>query len=774
MLQRIIILVLLATMPLMSSVAQELSESYYRENPSLVDSDLWLNKDDYYAMPQILNSPFEQYARWGFSFVSYAFRGEQGNSLTTRLGAIDVSSPLERYPNYTLLNLLRRIPAHRTDLWSNAHSEWGADVRSEVFGTSPSALAERHRLRLQLSSRSYRLGSYFSSVGRLDSLWHYSLLVGGRWGRDGNIDGVFTEEENIWLSAERVWGDGVEKHLQMALMVAPVMRSGRSWNTEEVFALSGNRHYNSYWGYQQGKVRSSRVRRECVPMMYASFDIDDTYLLSNLNVSALLSVGRKSHTTLDWADAPNPQPDYYLYLPSAQSDPKVELLAREVWLRNDERYTQIDWQGLYGANALSVTGARYALLEDREDVASAIVDCSVALLGHNSSRLGVRLSHHATNNYNLPSDLLGAPLLGEGFELYDYSVGRSAWDVYYTHQRDTEWGNISLAAEVGGESVGYYSKISERKAADNGWSLDAVARWSYPMEGGVVVGSNLRYARESAYWEDRFGAVEGAMTINPYSGITHDGSAEVWARGMVGDVLLHSTLFARLRGGSSRVEHFWNDLAGCYVALLAGDMNTLTYGLEFTLDIPLSNSFRATFHTAHLSSGYLNDAVGDVVSFDEGKPLITATPLRIKGRAATSSPLSSAALVVRYSAPYGWVVGAEWAMAARRNMEPALFLCSDYVFECNLSDEVRTTITTSQRIASAQMVDLFAYRNVGNFTFSLSINNILNLTNGYYDGYQPSRLRVRESDLVIDYSLHAPRYQHIYPRYFLMSVAYEF
>lgn len=774
MFKRVVILALLVALSLLSAEAQELSENYYRENPDWLDPELWVREGEYHSMPQIINSPFERYARWGFSFVSYSPRGESDNSLTTRLGGVDVASPLDRYPNYTFLNLLRRVPARRTDLWSNAHSRWGADVRSEVFNTSPHSLSERHLLRAQLSSRTYLLGTSFSSVGRLDSLWSYSLLVGGRWGRDGNIEGVFTEEEQLWLSAERVWGEGVERRLQMALMVAPTVRSGRSWNTEEVFALAGNNLYNSYWGYQQGKVRSSRVRRECVPTLYASFDVDDSYILSNLNISTLISAGRKSRTQLSWADAPNPLPDYYLYLPSAQSDPEVALLAREVWLRGDERFTQLDWQGLYDINSLSTDGARYALMEEMEDVVSAKVDASAAFAGTKDVRLGVRLSHHVTNNHIAPRDLLGAQRLGEGIELYDYSVTHSAWELYLTHTRSGDWGSLSLAAEIGGVGLAYDSATSGRKATREFFTADAVVRWSRPIGDRAVVGSNVRYDCGAPYWMDAFGSAEGAMSRNPYATSTHGGAVELWGRRSWDRVMLHSTLFARYNGSGSRVEHFWNDIAGCYSALLAGGLNKFTYGAELTVEVTIAKPLVATLYTTLLSSRYVTDGVGDVVAFDDGRSIITATPLRLSGRVATTSPLFASGLEVRYYAPYDVVVGAEWGIVGMRYMEPSLFLCSEEVLRRNLSPEVRDNLTTSQSLGSAHSLNLFAYRNVGDVTISLSINNLLGRTDGYYDGYQPSRLRVRESAQSNTYTPHAPRYQHVYPRYLLMSIGYEF
>lgn len=775
MLRRVAILVFVAVAVVQGALAQQLSESYHQENPEWVDAELWAAESQMQSMPRTPRSPFENYSRFGFMSVAYGFRGESVSSLTTRLGAVDVASPLDSYPDYTLLNLLRRIPSVRTNLWSNTHSEWGADVRSELFLPSVTKLPDRHSLRIGLSSRSYRLASYYSSVGGLDSLWRYSLLVGGKWGRDGNVEGLFTDEENLWLSVERAWGEGVTRRLQLALLVAPTQRSLRSWNSDEVFALSGDRHYNSYWGWQQGKVRSSRIRRECVPMLYGSFDIDDGYLLSNINLSTLLRAGRKSSSTLQWDSAPNPLPDYYLYLPSAQSDPEVALLAREVWLRGDERFTQLDWQGLYTANSLSTSGARYALLEEREDILSAQVDASAALVGIEPLRLGLRLSRHATHNHNLPLDLLGAQSLTEGFRRYDYRVSHSAWELYLSHHRNTaEWGECSLAAEFGGVAMDYFCAANGYKHNAEHLTASLVARWNRALNDRATMGADARYECCAPHWKECFGLPEGAATTNPYARSEHLASADVWGYFAVGELSFHSTLFARYEGGKSRVEHFWNDLAGCYSTMLAGDLESLTYGAELSVEVSVSPNFSATLHTTLLSSRYISDGVGDVVEHNSGAPLSIATPIRLRGRSVTSSPGSATALVLRYYAPRGWMVGGSWSYLTRREMPPSLFLCSDEVLSRALTPEALGAITSPQSLGSAHLVDLFASCRRGNVLLSVSVKNLLNFTSSYRDGYQPSRLSVRESDYTIDYAPHAPRYQYIYPRYLLLSATYEF
>jgi hypothetical protein len=125
----VILLVLIA--PFRAVVAQPLSESYYRENPSWLDAELWASDGDYFAPRLEVQTPsFEQFSIYGFGFVDYSFRGESVGSLTTRLGRVDLRSPLERYPDYGLLSLLRRIPSTRHYHPTISPNGVGADVRT--------------------------------------------------------------------------------------------------------------------------------------------------------------------------------------------------------------------------------------------------------------------------------------------------------------------------------------------------------------------------------------------------------------------------------------------------------------------------------------------------------------------------------------------------------------------------------------------------------------------------------------------------------------------
>ncbi len=754
--------------------AQQMSDDYYRENPSWIDAQVWANDGDYQLLTTNIDSPFEHYALYGFSFVEYDFRAEQTNSLTTHLGAIDLNNPLSRYADWGLIALLRRVPAERTIQWSNSPAEWGAEVRSERFDTSPHRLTDRHKAELRLSTRTYNFGAGYSAVGRVNDEWRYSLAAGGRWGRDGNIEGLFTQEEYLWLSGERRWVDGKdrEQRLQVALMVAPSLRSQRSWNTEEVFSLAGNKFYNSYWGFQNGKVRSQRVKRECVPAIYAQWNIDDKYILSNINISTLLRAGRRGRTTLDWADAPSPLPDYVGYLPSGASNPEVGHLAGEVWREQDTRYTQIDWANLYRSNALTDDGAHYALLEEQEDVLSGVVDISAGLLGAEGGRLGLKGAAHTTHNYTAPRDLMGADALADGFDLYDYNLTHSEVVLYGSWRHEWDDSFISLAAEAGGECIDYGARHNRRKMQLASPIFRSRLTMMGPFSERRTLGGNIRFDIVPPYWGDRLGAYEGAVVQNPYAKTTKAINMDVWTRWNFKVAEFHLAYYLRSESGGARVEHFWDDLSGKYSALMAGQMWNISSGWEASLTLHPTRGLTITAHGTIGTSYPLECGMAKIVAVEEGTT--TATKVNLNSADHSSSPHIATALVVRYFTPRGWLLGAEWAYVAGREMSHSLLLTSDYILERNLSPEDYRLCTGSTSLGNAHNVGLFVWRKFGALSLSLSVRNLLNFTDAYSGGYQPSRIRATEREYEVGYTPHAPRFQYIYPRHAYLTLAYEF
>lgn len=755
--------------------AQQLSDSYYRENPSWVDAELWATDGEYHLMPMSLTSPFESFALYGFSFVSYAHRGEHRTLQTNRLGAITLDSPLQRYPDYSLLSLLRRVPSQREEYDSSTHSEWGADLRGEIYHISPSSLVGHHNLRMQLSSRTYRTALGYRGAWQNEQGVNYSFAAGGRWGRDAVVEGLFTQEEYIWIAGEksRTYADGLTGRTELALMVSPTVRSMRSWNSEEVFSLSGNRYYNSYWGEQNGKVRSSRLRREFVPALYIAWNLNDSYILSNVNISAMVRAGRKSRSTLDWVDAPSPIPDYHLYLPSYSADPQAALLMEEVWREGDRDYTQIDWHRLYHANTL-FEGARYAVMDERHDLFSVDLDGSAALLGAEGGRVGLRVSMHDAREYNVAADMLGSERLLDGYDLYDYSVRHESSELYLSLHGVEEWGSYAASAELGAVAMEYRSRTTQRRGRDIFAVAAARFSWNQTLSEALRVGATAHYNRSAPYWADVYGAPEGSMSRNRWAKGENMLGAELRGEYELGEATLYATLYARMTTTASRVEHFWNDVRDEYTALMVGGMERLDAGAELSLRMPLSPQLRLEGHLAAGSYRFVGNAVADMVLFDTGGVVAEEAHIGLKGAVASSSPRLLGALKLNYYTSSGWMMGLECAAVSQRVLEPSLWLRSSSLPLEKMSSDERERLLEQGSLGNAYNLSAFLFRRFGDFSLSLSLRNLLGSRNSYYDGYQPSRLYITEKEYAQSYKPHSPRVQYIYPLHAYVTLNYDF
>ena len=97
---------------------------------------------------------------------------------------------------------------------------------------------------------------------------HYTHRI-GRTGRDMHVEGVFTNAVTAGLRLARRFGEGHE--LSVLCIVPPSVRGTRLSSSEEAFTLTGDRLYNPAWGWLDGRVRNSRVRRETVPLALAAY-----------------------------------------------------------------------------------------------------------------------------------------------------------------------------------------------------------------------------------------------------------------------------------------------------------------------------------------------------------------------------------------------------------------------------------------------------------------------------------------------------------------------
>jgi hypothetical protein len=233
------------------------------------------------------------------------------------------------------------------------------------------------------------------SSGLMENGWAFAAQLAWRYSPyidvKGQIgEGITYSSIGYFLTAEKRWGD--DMRLSLITFGAPTMRGQSAALTQETYDLTnqynktswGHNNYNPYWGYQDGKMRNSRIVHSYDPTAIASFDwkINEE---NQLKVAAGYHYSFYSNSALTFYNAPDPRPDYYRNLPSALWDGQIDKNGNfiyedingkplgnggtingsyvgpsinddtyqalvDLWTSRDNKATQIDWDALYAAN----------------------------------------------------------------------------------------------------------------------------------------------------------------------------------------------------------------------------------------------------------------------------------------------------------------------------------------------------------------------------------------------------------------------------------------
>jgi hypothetical protein len=142
--------------------------------------------------------------------------------------------------------------------------------------------------------------------------WAYSLSFSKRWAHEGPIAGTFYDAYGYFGAIEKRFK---RQGFSLMLVGAPIRRGKNGPATQEVIDIAGSNYYNPNWGYQNGKVRNSRILKTHQPLIILSHDykIDSK---TTLNSAISYQFGETAQTGLDWFNNADPRPDYYKNLPS--------------------------------------------------------------------------------------------------------------------------------------------------------------------------------------------------------------------------------------------------------------------------------------------------------------------------------------------------------------------------------------------------------------------------------------------------------------------------
>lgn len=505
-----------------------------------------------------------------FDLGAYWFRprgidGRSGETMMNGVSMVKADNGNVDFSNWGGLNEITRYPEISAN---HSPSEYAFGGASAVIykNTNASDYRKGFQATYSLTNRNYRnRASLRYTSGMSKSGWAFTAMGARRWAQEGIQEGTFYDAYGAFLGIEKKFSDS--HSITLNAFAAPYRRSTSSPSTQEVYDYRGV-HYNSYWGWQDGKKRSERVKTGFQPII----QLQDFWKInknSSLRTAISYQFGTDKGSRLDWQNVPNPSPTYYRYLPSYYDslDPNAsnpvkpgetpttmqqayaESLA--AWQNGDPNITQINWDALYRSNMsqsagnyFGVTGRR-ALYFQVNDVSEDKIFNAGTHYVYNLSQtskfiLNLSYQNYYSELYREVKDLLGADFalnrdpfaatnqpgksglyndgetdvtkrVGDKIN-YDYAFRRQEIKVNPAFKFQTGKFDVFVSGLAGystssreGFFKHYLYKDSQGKSADyNFWDFGLKGQAIYKINGRNFLVYNGAYFSQAPFLEDLF------------------------------------------------------------------------------------------------------------------------------------------------------------------------------------------------------------------------------------------------------------------------------
>lgn len=384
-----------------------------------------LDDSGYTDAPTILfstNDVYTDVVGYGFSNIRFKNRGYNSETQDVYLAGVPMNDAITGYSPFSLWSGLNEAMRSKDSTLGLEMSDFGNGGYNGVTNITavPSAVRTGWRFSVLSNSALYRLRLMATySSGELDNGWSYAFNASARLGGNDWVKGVYYRNFALYGGIGKEFDD-VHK-LSLLAFATPGQRGAQNSSTQEVYDLMGDNMYNSNWGYQNGKVRNSRVRHTFEPIVALKYDFTPSDVFSAY-ATLLFRGGYNGYTALDWYDAQDPRPDYYRNLPSyfyMEEDDynrtnweKAEW-AKLAWTDRSglfDNYQHLNWDRLYNVNYNNAEGrSKYALEERRVDQRDINLVAAFNWLARTdlSIKGGFNAKINRTENYKLMNDLLG-------------------------------------------------------------------------------------------------------------------------------------------------------------------------------------------------------------------------------------------------------------------------------------------------------------------------------------------------------------------------------
>ncbi len=501
------------------------------------------------------NDVFNSATGFAWSSVRYRQRGYEQLHEQTYINGINFNSQERGNFNYSMLGGLNDASRNK-DIMNGMESNgftFGGIGKSTNIMMEATRYAQGWKVGLSGTNRTYKGRAYATyASGLLPSGWAFVGSLAWRYSPYIDKKGIIGEGQDYnslgyFFSAQKKWGE--EHSLSIVTFGAPTQRSQSAAVTQEVYYLTNNIYYNPYWGYQDGKVRNSRVVQSYDPTAIVSYDW-------NLNENHKLKFALGYHysfyssSALTFYNAPDPRPDYYRNLPSFYYDGQIGMQSTsqvkqtnqdgwfiqhdlnlydnlgdvtdyngmpvgpsidyqsfkkltDLWTSRDNDATQINWNSIYAANYAydenekdnPLRSSKYMLERRHNDLQEGMFTFNYQNTEYDHLKItaGAEAKYSQGIHYKTVDDLLGGtqwfdvdPFAERDIKDLAVNIGMTQDDIEKVKQNDVRLTDNERVVKKG-DKFGYNYNINMLKAA--AWAQN---EWSWN-------GVDLYYALKVTY-----------------------------------------------------------------------------------------------------------------------------------------------------------------------------------------------------------------------------------------------------------------------------------
>ena len=362
---------------------------------------------------------FLQGVAYNFGAARFSVRGIDSKYAIVMINGVSMNRIADGRPQYGNWGGLNDATRNQEFTNGSAPSDYvfGGIGGTQEINTRASIFRPGTRISFLSTNTNYSfrmMGTTASGMNK--NGWAYVLSGGKRWAQEGYFDGTNYDAKSFFASIEKKFND--RHSLNFTSIYAQNKRGKNSPNTAEQSDLAGIK-YNSYWGYQEGEKRNSRIKRIEEPLFMLShyWKINPN---TNWNTIVSYQFGQHGNSRIDYTKADNPDPTYYRKLPSYYAnsffngvyigDSSANVANAAIAKQNFLANKQLDWANMYRINIENkANGSRFVLYEDRNDENSTTFNTNL------SSRLsdnillnaGINYWSSTTRNFKNMLDLLG-------------------------------------------------------------------------------------------------------------------------------------------------------------------------------------------------------------------------------------------------------------------------------------------------------------------------------------------------------------------------------